>query len=51
MGVLLYILISGAPPFYGSNDQEILKSVKAGKFEFDCTYLSKFLSACLEDDK
>ncbi len=35
MGVVLYILLSGAPPFYGPNDQAILSSVKSGKYEFD----------------
>jgi len=36
MGVILYILICGAPPFYGANDLAILEAVKKGKFEFDC---------------
>jgi len=35
MGVILYILICGAPPFYGPNDLAILESVKKGKFEYD----------------
>ncbi len=35
MGVILYVLISGAPPFYGANDIAILESVKKGRFEFD----------------
>ena len=35
MGVILYILISGAPPFYGPTNQAILESVKKGKYEFD----------------
>ena len=38
MGVILYVLISGAPPFYGANDLAILESVKKGHYEFDRTH-------------
>eukprot|EP00826_Nyctotherus_ovalis_P019613 TRINITY_DN1606_c0_g1_i15.p3 TRINITY_DN1606_c0_g1~~TRINITY_DN1606_c0_g1_i15.p3 ORF type:complete len:238 (-),score=106.39 TRINITY_DN1606_c0_g1_i15:323-1036(-) len=43
MGVILYVLICGAPPFYGPNDLAILESVKKGKFEFDCMVSTEFL--------
>jgi len=33
-GCILYILLCGYPPFYGDDDQEILKSVSKGKFDF-----------------
>jgi calcium-dependent protein kinase len=33
-GVICYILICGYPPFYGDSDNDILKSVKTGKFDF-----------------
>ena len=33
IGVILYILISGRPPFDGNNDDEIAVKVKKGKFD------------------
>lgn len=34
-GVILYILLSGAPPFYGDSDDDIYNMVKTGEFTFD----------------
>lgn len=34
-GVIMYILLSGYPPFNGSTDEDIMKKVLKGKFSFD----------------
>ena len=34
-GVMTFILLSGIPPFNGNSDQEIMKKVKEGVFDFE----------------
>jgi calcium-dependent protein kinase len=35
IGVIMYILLCGHPPFNGTHDTDILKKVKEGKFSFN----------------
>jgi len=37
-GVILFILLSGVPPFFGPNDNAILEMVKQRKFSFDSNF-------------
>lgn len=52
-GVIMFVLHCGYPPFFGESDAEVLKKVKAGKFEFSnadwnkVTKESKFLVTAL----
>ena len=34
-GVIMYIMLSGQPPFKGENEEEIYQAIKNGKFNFD----------------
>jgi calcium-dependent protein kinase len=34
-GVILFVLLSGMPPFYGENDEEIISKVRLGQYSFN----------------
>ena len=35
LGIILYILLCGYPPFFGQNEREVLMKVKKGVYTFD----------------
>ncbi|KAM3136552.1 hypothetical protein pb186bvf_011355 [Paramecium bursaria] len=41
LGVILYILLCGYPPFFGHSEQEVLQKVKKGLYTFDTNDWSK----------
>ena len=47
IGVILYILLCGYPPFNGSNDKQIIEAVIKGKFTLDGKSLLVYLYAPL----
>lgn len=38
LGVIMYILLCGEPPFNGDNDDVIMTKIMKGKFDFKCKY-------------
>lgn len=47
-GVILYILLSGVPPFFGDTDPEILEAVQKGEYSLDIPEF-KFVSDSAKD--
>ena len=40
IGVILFMMMSGCPPFSGPNDHAIIESVRRGEYKFDPRYWS-----------
>ena len=47
-GVILYILLSGRPPFSGENDKEIMQQVAIGKYDLQSNPFNKCSKNCLD---
>lgn len=47
LGVILFILLCGEPPFNGESDDKIMAKILKGKFEFKCNL--KFLRYIFRD--
>jgi calcium-dependent protein kinase len=45
LGVILYILLSGLPPFWGDNEEQIFKMVLKGHVDFETEPWPKISSA------
>ena len=57
LGVIIYILLCGYPPFYNTNQAQLFKTIRAGKFVFDSPYwdpisgdAKDLISGCLTVD-
>lgn len=46
LGVILYMLLSGKPPFNGKNDEEVIKSIKSKTYSLEGPIWEKFSTEC-----
>lgn len=51
LGVILYFLLSGVPPFYGETEYEILQMVKAKEYSLKSTGLPAHSSRVRKDQR
>ena len=47
-GVILYILLSGRPPFGGEDDRDIMENVKKGKYDLESSPFNKCSKSVLD---
>ena len=46
LGVILYMMIAGKPPFEGADDREIIRKVRTGKYSIDCEEFNGISDEC-----
>ena len=47
-GVIMYILLSGRPPFGGDDDREIMDNVKKGKYDLESSPFNKISKSAID---
>ena len=47
-GVILYILLSGRPPFGGDDDKQIMDRVSTGKYDLQSSPFNKISKSCID---
>jgi len=50
LGVMLYLMITGSPPFVGTSNEKIYSAVKSMKYNFDCIFTFFNLIVSLWED-
>eukprot|EP00331_Platyophrya_macrostoma_P017306 CAMPEP_0176466452 /NCGR_PEP_ID=MMETSP0127-20121128/37899_1 /TAXON_ID=938130 /ORGANISM="Platyophrya macrostoma, Strain WH" /LENGTH=495 /DNA_ID=CAMNT_0017859619 /DNA_START=33 /DNA_END=1515 /DNA_ORIENTATION=+ len=50
-GVIMYIMLCGYPPFHGDSDDDILKKIQSGKFQFEGPSYAKVWTKISPDAK
>jgi serine/threonine protein kinase len=46
LGVVMFTIIGGAPPFYGNTNQETFKKILAGDFQYDEEFWGEITQDC-----
>lgn len=41
VGVIMYIMLCGRPPFHGKTDEDVLSEVMCGEIDYDCSHISE----------
>ena len=48
LGVVIYVMLTGRPPFNGIDDKQIVRKIRDGAFQFNKRDFKKVSPACIE---